>query len=275
MKAIVATDLSEPSLLSIDGLCQCGPMPFEHISLVHIIDLDLYTAGGSIPELLDWAARELVKQAERLTSCGMDVSTRVEQGDAVDQLLYVAEDEGAELIMLTSRGKSGLTERFFGSTAEKLAANGRVPVLVERIAMQEQTWCRIGERPFSSVLLATALDEELPLAFDFVTRLPGVERLRVVHVAEDEQQAAMAEPLIGALKSSTIAVESAVLRGEPAEAIAADVAAWQPALVCVTPKTRGLERVLRGSVSSKLVADTTSGVLFMPSAAALTGRTAD
>lgn len=266
MRVVLATDLSEPSLLAVDALCSCGPMPFEHVTLVHVIDLGLYTAGGSIPQIHDWAAKQLAEQVERLRDCGMNVTARVEQGESVEQIEAVVAEENADLIMVTSLGKGAVSGRLFGSTAEKLAAAAHVPVLVERVALQGQEWCRLGDSPFSKVLLATEVDEQLPAAFEFVRQLPGLGRLRVVNVAEDEQAARLAEPLVAALQVADVEVEveSAVLIGDPAETISADIAQWQPTLVCVTPKARGIERVLKGSVSNRIVAETEAAVLFMP-----------
>ena len=264
MRIVLATDLSEPSLLAVDALCSCGPMPFEHVTLVHVIDLDLYTAGGSIPQIHDWAAKQLAEQVERLRDCGMNVTARVEQGDSVEQIEAVVAEEGADLIMVTSLGKGAVSGRLFGSTAEKLAAAARVPVLVERVALQGQQWCRLGDAPFSKVLLATEVDEQLPAAFEFIRQLPGLAHLRVVNVAVDEQAARLAEPLVAALQASDLEVESAVLLGDPVEMLIADIAQWQPTLVCVTPKARGFERVLKGSVSTQIVAGTEAAVLFMP-----------
>lgn len=264
MRVLVATDLSQPSLLVIDGICSCGPMPFEHVTLVHVIDLDLYTAGGSIPEIQEWAVSQLAEQAERLAACGLSVSTRVEQGDVLERIEAVFDDEGADLVMLTNVGHSAIAERLFGSTAERLATTSRIPVLVERVTVKEERWCRVGDSPFSRTMLTTALDEQLPTAFEFVMRLPGIAQLRIVHAVEDAQHALLAQPLLDALIADGIQVENVAVVGDPSDVIAAEIAAWQPSLVAVTPQVRGVERVLRGSISSKVLNESDAAVLFLP-----------
>ena len=55
MKVLVATDLSEAGLRSVEGLCACGAAGFGRVTLLHVVDLDLYTAGGSVPGITEWA----------------------------------------------------------------------------------------------------------------------------------------------------------------------------------------------------------------------------
>ena len=69
---------------------------------------------------------ELVAEAQLRAS----VDTRVGFGAAVDVLESVAEDEGAELIVVASRGLVGLRAAILGSTSAALAARGRRPVAI-------------------------------------------------------------------------------------------------------------------------------------------------
>jgi hypothetical protein len=44
LNAIIATDLSEASLAALDSVCGCESGVFDKVTLLHVIDLDLYTA---------------------------------------------------------------------------------------------------------------------------------------------------------------------------------------------------------------------------------------
>ena len=71
MKSLIATDLSAAGLLSLDSICSAAGL-FESVVLLHVVDLDLYTAGGSVPQILEFASGEARRSsAVRLAGCGL------------------------------------------------------------------------------------------------------------------------------------------------------------------------------------------------------------
>ncbi len=54
----------------------------------------------------------------------------VRDGTPVDVLLKIADEEGADLIVVGSRGLGGRQEQMLGSTSHQLAARSRTPVLI-------------------------------------------------------------------------------------------------------------------------------------------------
>jgi nucleotide-binding universal stress UspA family protein len=102
MNVLIATDLSEASLAALDSVCACKHGIFDKATLLHVIDLDLYTAGGSIPQITEYANNVLPLWAERLTSCGIETMVRVEQGPAAETIEDVALESGADLVVMTS-----------------------------------------------------------------------------------------------------------------------------------------------------------------------------
>lgn len=269
MKVVVATDLSEAGILAVEGLCACEADLFERVVLLHVVDLDLYTAGGSVPGIMEWARGRLEEEASRLRSVGFEVEWHVEQGPAVDAIQAAASEIGAELVMVTNLGKGAATGRLFGSTAEQLAVRGRVPVLVDRVALREQTWCRLGHgSPFARVLLGIDMDDMLPGMLRAVGALPGVEAVRVVHVVGES------EDLEGALARLELAVSQAgvelraevdVLVGDPAERLLDEAREWNASVIAVSPCCHGLaHRALFGSVARGVALGADRPVLFVP-----------
>ena len=58
------------------------------------------------------------------------IAFRVAVGKPAPEILQAAEDVGAELIVMSSHGRSGVRKMFFGSTTERVLRETTVPVLV-------------------------------------------------------------------------------------------------------------------------------------------------
>jgi nucleotide-binding universal stress UspA family protein len=80
------------------------------------------------------AYRYLEKQAEMLGLVAPALSVRraVPAGDAADEVLRLAAAQGAQLIVLTTHGRTGLVRWVRGSVAEKLLRYGSLPLLLIR-----------------------------------------------------------------------------------------------------------------------------------------------
>lgn len=82
-------------------------------------------------ELVRGYADEQVRlAAEELGKAGVRAETRVEEGRPVEVLLQVANDIGADLIVVGSHGEGAVSAAFMGSTALKLLHHSELPVLV-------------------------------------------------------------------------------------------------------------------------------------------------
>jgi len=69
---------------------------------------------------------------DQVTKLGGKPSSRVLQGDAAEAILSCAENEGADLIAISTHGRSGIRRFLFGSVATKLLEASPVPVLFLR-----------------------------------------------------------------------------------------------------------------------------------------------
>ncbi|MEX2500876.1 MAG: universal stress protein [Trueperaceae bacterium] len=75
---------------------------------------------------------ELEVEARKLESDGWKVQVRTAFGDPAEEIVRVAEEEGASLIAMATHGRSGLTRALAGSVAERTVRTSPVPVLVVR-----------------------------------------------------------------------------------------------------------------------------------------------
>lgn len=106
------------------------------LRLVHITDARVTAApdlmGGVTPAMPD---AELLRTMEH--SDGQRLGTLAQTGEEVEQLvgdpvtgiLEAAEAWGADLIVLGTHSKGALEHFFLGSTAEKVVARSKIPVL--------------------------------------------------------------------------------------------------------------------------------------------------
>ena len=268
MKVLIATDLSEASLAALDSVCSCASGVFTEATLLHVIDLDHYTAGGSIPQLIEYANKVLPAWAERLTECGIETRVRVEQGPAAETIEDIAIDADSDLVVMTSLGRGAATGRVFGSTVERVASRGRIPVLVERVHEREGAWCRLdGGSPFARLLLAANMDDSLQSLLGYVAGLPGESALRAVHVAGTHEEVASAESGLRAAATAAALpnAEISVLVGDPVDTIVREADAWGATTVAVSSCRHSvLHRAIWGSVARGVARNAHCSVLLVP-----------
>jgi len=265
MNVLIATDLSEASLAALDSVCACESGAFDTATLLHVIDLDLYTAGGSVPQIMEYANSVLPVWADRLMQCGIETQVRVEQGPAAETIEDVAAETDADLVVMASMGHGAVTGRLFGSTVEKVASRGRIPVLIERVHVHEGTWCRLGEgSPFARVLLAANIDDSLTSLLGYVEALPGKSALRVVHVAATSDE--VRDPEV-ALRDAVGAsgAEVAILVGDPVPLLVQEAATWGATVVAIASCRHSvLHRAIWGSVARGVALHAPCSVLLVP-----------
>jgi nucleotide-binding universal stress UspA family protein len=85
-------------------------------------------------ELCAEAERYLVPFAAELRANGIRVTTDVRRGEPVDEVLASARDSRADLIIMTTHGRTGFARLLFGSVAEGVLRHADVPVLLMRKA---------------------------------------------------------------------------------------------------------------------------------------------
>ncbi|OGO07815.1 MAG: hypothetical protein A2Y92_02165 [Chloroflexi bacterium RBG_13_57_8] len=74
----------------------------------------------------------LEKTGESLRNKGIGVQTIVRTGNAADEILKAAEESKANLIAMSTHGRSGLRRLAFGSITDKVLRRSPVPVLTVR-----------------------------------------------------------------------------------------------------------------------------------------------
>jgi len=142
---LVAIDESEAAREAYDLAVRVALEDHSSLLLVNVVDVSklIAVAGYETPypvdavELLRESGKELLDEMKR--SCAaksINVSTATGEGDAVDEILRLAEENGAGLVCIGTHGRKGLARLFVGSVAEGVLRRATVPVLVVRPASE-------------------------------------------------------------------------------------------------------------------------------------------
>lgn len=114
------------------------------VILLHVVEpVEFYPAqlhdpelGTRVKEELEKEAREMMSQMEQHFSAE-HLETQIVVGKAHTAVLEKAEELGADLIVIGSTGRSGLSHLLLGSTAERVVRQSKCPVFTVRPREEE------------------------------------------------------------------------------------------------------------------------------------------
>jgi nucleotide-binding universal stress UspA family protein len=89
-------------------------------------------------ELIADAEKRVAEFATKKGTRPVTVETRVTVGEAVWEICRMAEKEHADLIIMGSHGRTGLSHVVLGSVAERVVRHASCPVLVVRLPQPEK-----------------------------------------------------------------------------------------------------------------------------------------
>jgi nucleotide-binding universal stress UspA family protein len=134
-RVIVPIDFSDESFAALDVALQLVETP-NQVSVIHVIQDLTPLEAGEVWGIVDPTARiEAARKALRnkLTDDKYaSVTLEVILGDPAEGITSYAEQMGAQLIVIPSHGRRGLTRLLMGSTAERVVRLAHCPVLVLR-----------------------------------------------------------------------------------------------------------------------------------------------
>ncbi|MDQ6693891.1 MAG: universal stress protein [Chloroflexota bacterium] len=117
---------------------------------MHVFD---HGSGEQAPLWLEKAAQVedarlnqyLFDIAQKLRAEGLRVKTKTNQGDPAGEILRVAQEEDAGLIVMATHGRTGLERLWLGSVAMRVVQAAHVPVLLVRATEQTSKVLPEGE----------------------------------------------------------------------------------------------------------------------------------
>jgi len=148
MPIVCGTDLSENSLEALAASVALATLRRDDaLILVNVLDSASADDDVARDALVAAARRRIEADAARLAP-GTDLTIRSEVlvGPAVPTLLGYAESQGAEVIVVSSKGYTNSPIYQLGGTSERLAQSSPIPVLIVRDSAPFVGWAR-GDRP--------------------------------------------------------------------------------------------------------------------------------
>ncbi|MEO0180708.1 MAG: universal stress protein [candidate division WOR-3 bacterium] len=274
-KIIWTTDFSENAKASLPYAEEIASRFDADLILVHVLlDIPLFYASflgdssaylSALDKARQEASGELEAIARQIRNRGVAARVMLLEGSPHSEITDFAEKEGADLIVMSTRGVRGLERIFIGSTTEKVVRNATCPVLT------------IHEKPdlplkIKNILLLTDLSELSKKAIPVAAQLSGTigAKLTMLHIMETgvplskEDEGALADALKRVMESHLAEVVSpdfkekvdlAVLKASDAVAGIGRFCEENPVdlIVMATHGRGGLRRALIGSVAEKVL----------------------
>lgn len=139
---LVPVDGSATSLLAVSKATQLAKAFGSAVTAVYVLDPYPFTGVGADfaygqAQYLSAATAEANKALEdvnkAMADSGVAVKTLIGEGHAVHEgIARVAENVGADLIVMGSHGRRGLEKLVLGSVAQRVLQTARMPVMVVR-----------------------------------------------------------------------------------------------------------------------------------------------
>ena len=195
-RVLFPTDFSAYANAVLACLPEFKNMGLREVVLLHVIrssDVPMpETVNRESMEQVRWLAEEHLNLARlALEGQGLRVITRVEYGSPAGEIVRVAQDTLAQLIVIGAQGGTVAQELLLGSVAYEVVRRATVPVLVQKFnvlrEMGRVTCSQVCEKAFNRVLYPTDFSDCALEALQVVKRLKeaGTHEVVVLHVQDE------------------------------------------------------------------------------------------
>lgn len=214
-----------------------------------------------VPEGLGEARDYLERTAATLRAQGRRVRTLLREGDAPGAVLDAAAEENADLLVLTTHGRTGLSRFVFGSVAEKVLRASPAPVLVFPAFAPAQP-----EAP-RRILVPLESEETSVGVVPALVALARAGKARVLlfHATQEGRPTGdFLQAVAAGLAAEGIEGAAHATEGDPASSILEASRAFEAdLLVMATHGRRGPSRWVFGSVTEKVLRAASSPLLVV------------
>jgi nucleotide-binding universal stress UspA family protein len=135
-RILCAVDHSDGSRVAFEkavALAEKRPVVLVHVAPAPLFGLpDPYFEPGLLVRLLEAGRQQLEPWADEMRAHGSPVETRCLAGGAWEGIVFAAKDEGCDLIVMGTHGRTGLGRVLLGSVAEQVVRHAPCAVLVVR-----------------------------------------------------------------------------------------------------------------------------------------------
>jgi universal stress protein A len=138
---LAPTDFSEFSIQAIESAFALAQTFGAKLLLLHVVELPAYPVEGFVPstmgttlidDLQRQASLDLAQVLPEPPNATVEVSRQVVVGIPYRKIVEVAEAAKADLIVVATHGRTGLSHLVMGSVAERVVRTAPCPVLTIR-----------------------------------------------------------------------------------------------------------------------------------------------
>ena len=139
------SEVGETALLHVEALVpKLSPKVKTEVTLLQVITpvshyaMDVETSAfvpyteEEITHIEKQVRSYLEKAGESLRSKGIKVNTEVRIGHAAEEIIKVTQEINADLVAMSTHGRSGISRWALGSVTDKVLRKGNIPLLVVR-----------------------------------------------------------------------------------------------------------------------------------------------
>lgn len=187
-RILLATDLSNVSMLMIEHIPNLIPIGLKEILLVHVVDIR--HAGGLARKLEAHDHERLEKERMLLAGYGLEVSVSTPIGIPSCEIKEIAEKERVSLVMIGSHGVGISQKLILGSTSEEVIRDAKRPVLIMKVDMKKGEGCSFAcDNVFRTILYPTDFSNNAEKVLPYIKNSvdAGCEKVVLLHVQEERR----------------------------------------------------------------------------------------
>jgi glycine betaine transporter len=136
---LVPLDFSDPANQALEYALQLAQQLQARVTLLHVIHIPPL-GGANLPAYMahvEAHAQEAMEAClQHVQQTGLPVQSLIVQGVPWQEIVDKAQDMQADLMVMSTHGRTGFLHLFLGSVAERVVRLASCPVLVTRPAAQ-------------------------------------------------------------------------------------------------------------------------------------------
>lgn len=301
-KILIPLDGSPLAEKALVHAMQLAPPDSAELVLVNVIETYRYSAatmemtpGDVLRYVRSGIEAYMEHQREQLEAQRYTVQVYILEGDAAGGILDVADTSGADVVVMTTHGRSGVVRWALGSVAERVIRNPSLPVWLVRentsvipLRAMQRILVPLDGSPMAEKALVQAQElvqqtgAEL-LLLRVVPEPDDINR-RMIFATESSAQTALAtwrrqaEQYLASIAQERLPAEMVtrtfVTSGAPVQSLLDTIVAEQVDCVVMATHARlGFDRVLHGSVAAEVLRQAECPLLLVHATEAATTST--
>ena len=167
------------------------------IILLRVLDKNQDHESAQLFDLLNWQITKteakfyLETVASRLKKFGLNIQIEVLEGLVAETITEYSQSQGVKLIVLSSHGRTGLSQWGISSVTQKILFSARTSMMIVRAHQPTKEEFDLKERPFGQVLVPLDGSWRAENVLPIITMIANFHKsqIHIVHVVKTPEMA--------------------------------------------------------------------------------------